>query len=535
MLTWSRRFLGLLLVLLLFAPRVSSSAYNARPKLVVVIVVDQLRADYLERWYDKFTPDGFRLLMDKGAYFTDCYYEYVNLHTAPGHATISTGTYTNGHGVLGNAWWNPEQKKRAAVVDDFAEKMVGPSKRAAGSSPRVLTSSTLSDEVKMATGGQARVFGVALKDRSAILPAGRGGTAYWIDDESGAFVTSTYYMKELPEWVQKFNSSDRAGKYWGLEWKDARGIGHKVEKSAEKTRFYDVVGNSPFGNEYTLEFARELIEQEKLGTGATTDVLLVSLSANDILGHEFGPDSPEVEAMTIATDRQLSEFFGYLGRQIGLANLWIALSADHGIAPTLQQSDKLHFNAPRYDEERGRAEVNSVLSAKLTPGKQTNFVLVSYDRVLYLDPQAFTAVKMNRADAEQLVAETVMLPQVNEKMRVAGAWSHSQIAEGRIPHDEFGRKLSHSISNSYGGWYVITVPQDYSLQEGLGTNHAAPWSYDAHVPLGFYGLPFQPGTYRGHAEPIDLAVTLSSLLGINKPTHATGRVLTEAISPTAKR
>src|SRR6267154_2204203 len=201
-----------------------ASAYNAHPRLVVVIVIDQFRGDYLERYRDQFGEGGFRMFLDHGAYFSDCNYDYANTRTAPGHATLLTGSYTSGHGIIANDWWDPLKKRRVTSVEDDSTKLVGGGNAGPGASPHNLLADTLGDELKLATGGKARVFGVSLKDRAAILPAGFAANgAFWLDHQSGKFVTSTYYMKELPEWAQKFNGGNRASKYWNLEWKDASG------------------------------------------------------------------------------------------------------------------------------------------------------------------------------------------------------------------------------------------------------------------------------------------------------------------------
>src|SRR5450759_287337 len=211
------------LALLGLIPAAFASAYNARPKLVVVIVIDQFRGDYLERYRDQFGDGGFRVFLDRGAYFTDCNYNYANTRTAPGHATLFTGAYSNGHGIADNEWWDQKKKRMVTSVEDDSTKLVGVDGDKTGASPHNLLADTLGDELKVATQGKARVFGVSLKDRAAVLPAGfAGDAAYWIEPKSGAWVTSTYYRDELPRWVQDFNST-RPAKYWDQDWKDAQG------------------------------------------------------------------------------------------------------------------------------------------------------------------------------------------------------------------------------------------------------------------------------------------------------------------------
>lgn len=510
-----------------------ASAYNAHPKLIVILVIDQFRGDYLERYRDQFGPSGFRLLMDQGAYFSDCNYNYANTRTAPGHATLLTGAYSNGHGIVSNEWWDPQKQAAVSSVQDDAYKLVGIDSKDPGASPHNLMADTLGDELKLATQGKSKVFGISLKDRASILPAGYSGDgAYWIDHDSGAWITSTYYRDELPKWVQNFNNAKRTDKYFGRDWKDGSGqllrtTAPRLNKKGKPMGFYELVGSTPFANDYEFEFARELITYEKLGEGPATDLLVISLSANDILGHQAGPDSPEMHAMALTLDKQFADFFDYLGHQVGLANVWIALSADHGIAPLPAVASKLRIPAVNLSSEDLKRKVNDALSAKLAAGKKTEFVKgIDYpDAWLNLD--AFTALKTGEADAENAVGEALMAAGLR------GYFTKSQLAKGEVPRTEMGMKYLHSYSPE-AGWYVLGVPVPFDVGSSSGTDHASPYTYDSHVPLAFYGLPFAPGVYRTQAEPVDLAVTFSSLLGINAPTHAVGRVLTEALVPSEK-
>ncbi|MGA9906179.1 MAG: alkaline phosphatase family protein [Candidatus Sulfotelmatobacter sp.] len=535
--TACRRFLPLaVIVLILTSVRaVSASAYNAHPKLVIVIIIDQFRGDYLERYRTQFGEGGFRLLLDHGANFTDCNYDYANTRTAPGHATLFTGAYSNGHGIVANEWWDPKKKKMVTSVEDDDTKLVGiapdqakdaKDKNKIGASPHNLLADTLGDELKLATQGKARVFSVSLKDRAAVLPGGfAADAAYWIDPKSGAWITSTYYRNDLPKWAQDFNAADRAAKYWGRDWKNANGdllrsTAHRKGKDGSDAGFYEVVGSTPFANEYELEFAKELVVYENLGAGQATDLLAISLSPNDILGHQVGPDSPEMAAMALALDRELADFFNFLGHQIGLADLWIALSADHGVSALPDAAKKLRIPAANLDAGKLEAQINTALTAKFSHA--ASYIKFDYP-VAWLDQEAFAATHIKERDAETAVGEA---------MKQAGLrdyFTKSQLAAGEVADNALGRKFLHSYSPE-GGWYVMGVPEIYTVGPSKGTDHASPYTYDTHVPLAFYGLPFRPGTYRTHAEPVDLAVTIASLLGINAPTHAVGRVLTEALA-----
>lgn len=510
-----------------------ASAYNAHPKLIVVIVIDQFRGDYLERYHDLFVDGGFRVFLERGAYFSDCNYDYANTRTAPGHATLFTGSYTSGHGIIANEWWDQQKKKRVTSVEDDSFKLVGQDQTSLnqagpGASPHNLLTDTVSDELKLATGGKSRVFSISLKDRAAVLPAGfSGDAAYWIEPKSGTWITSSYYRAELPEWARKFNESHRAEKFWNREWKDADGnllasTAPRNGRDGKPAGFYEVVGSTPFANEYQFEFAKELLLYEKLGGGLTTDFLAISLSANDILGHQVGPDSPQMKSMALELDRQLAEFIGFLGHQIGLANIWMVLSADHGIAPLPSFAKALRLPAANLDSRAVREQINSLLSKKY--GKKADYVLqVDYPDA-WLNDEAFTAAGQREAEAETETGEALKLE------GWSGYFTKSDLARGHVPNTELGLRYAHSYSPE-GGWYVLGVPKPFAVGTTAGTDHATPFSYDTHVPLAFYGLAFQPGIYRTHAEPTDMAVTLASLLGINAPALATGRVLTEALAP----
>ena len=505
-----------------------ASAYNGHPKLIVVIVIDQFRGDYLERYHDQFGDAGFRLLMDHGAYFPNCNYNYANTRTAPGHSTLFTGAYSNGHGIAANEWWDPRKKRMVTSVEDDDTKMVGISDAKAGASPHNLLADTLGDELKLATQGKARVFGVSLKDRGAILPAGfAGDAAYWIDAKSGVWVTSTYYRNDLPRWVQDFNAN-RTAKYWDREWKDAQGTvlastAHRKGKDGSDARFYEVVGATTFGNEYEFEFAKELVVYENVGRGPATDLLTISLSPNDILGHRVGPDSPEMAQMAIDLDHELADFFNFLGHQIGLADVWIALSADHGVSSLPDKVKRLHIPASNVGASKLEEQINYAITAKFFPGHPGKYVKLDYP-LAWLDQDAFTAAHIHEHDAEVAVGEAM------KQVGLRDYYTKSQLAAGEVPNTDLGRKYLNSYSPQ-GSWFVMGVPDIYTVGGATGTDHTSPYNYDTHVPLALYGLAFHAGTYRTSVQPIDLAPTLASLLGINAPTHSVGHVLTEAITP----
>ena len=524
-----RSRLLILPTVLLVAAAALGTAYQGNPRLVVILIIDQFRGDYLERYHDEFGPSGFRTFTDHGAYFPACYYNYANTRTAPGHATIGTGTYSMDHGIFSNEWWDAAHKAMVSSVADDSTKLVGTDVEAPGSSPHNLLSDTLGDELRLATQGNSRVYGIGLKDRAAILTTGfSANAAFWLDHTSGAWVTSTYYMQTAPHWLAMFNEPSRARKYLNLDWKNNNGelMGSTAPHEGPDGKpvdYFDLVGSTPYANDYEFEFARELIEQEKLGQGTATDLLVISLSANDILGHQVGPDSPQIHAMALALDRQIGDFMGFLARQFGLPQVWVVLSADHGIAPLTETVTKLHIPGEVASISDMPKELSKAVATRL--GRSGEYVRSVSFPIVFLDADAFPP-KYSEADAELFVAAA---------MKGAGfrsAFTKQQLAEGEVPPTPLGRMYANSYS-PYGGWWVMGLPAPYTLARTSGTDHGMPYGYDQHVPLAFYGIPFKSGIYREQVEPIDLAPTLAVLLGINKPTSATGRVLTEAFVPPA--
>jgi predicted AlkP superfamily pyrophosphatase or phosphodiesterase len=568
----TRRFVPVLLAafvaLFAFISPFSAPAqvYVGKPKLIVIVVIDQFRGDYLNRDRDQFKGRGFNLFMKDGAWFTDCYYDYANTKTAPGHATIGTGAYTDGHGIESNEWWDAARsyERKVSSVEDERYQLVDlphdsipanvpgalswATKWAVGASPLNLRATTLGDELRLATNGKSRVFGISLKDRAAILPAGQAANgAFWVDPISGHFTTSTYYMEHLPEWARAFNAGGRPEQA-------------EHEANAEGTnKFFELVGRTPAANSYELDFAKALITGEKLGQDGVTDLLVVSLSANDIQGHQFGPDSDSEQQMILSLDRDLDSFNTWLDQAVGLQNVWMALTADHGIAPIAGEAAKLGIHAVAVDMQKVYDALNEELNKRHSHGQKLEYLLPGPDLpYIVLDKRIFKKVGVDEKAAEDEVADLLPvdvasqdpdpLPVLNllpptvvqpSQQRLPPAphvqyvYTRLQLASGPLPPSEWGRLLAHSYSE-HGNWFVMMVLDAYQMAgtgQFAGTNHFSPWDYDRHVPLAFYGAPFVPGEYHELVAPVDLAVTFASLAGVNRPSAAVGRVLTEAIKP----
>jgi predicted AlkP superfamily pyrophosphatase or phosphodiesterase len=524
-----------------FTPAAHASAYDAKPKLVVVLVLDQFRGDYLDRYRADFkTPNGFNLFLKQGAYFPNCYYDYANTETAPGHSTIGTGAYSSGHNIGVNDWWDLSRSTTHMVssVEDENYPLVGASSGAElGASPRNEQASTLGDEVVLSTGGKANVFGVSLKDRAAILTSGHATrAAYWIDHATGHFETSTYWMTGLPQWVVDFNNSDRIAQA-------------RKEANVPKDNFYEKVGKTPAAVSYQMDFAKALVVGEKLGQHDTTDVLTISISSTDILGHIVGPDAPEQRAMIDAVDVYLNDFFNFLATHVdgGMANVWVSLTGDHGVSASPSLAAKEGMPASSFGYGDLNTEINRELNGKLSPSKQVKYDLGGEMPYIQLDAGAFAPLKMNEADAEKLVA--VMIPAALDvtqaellkakadsralrPARVEYVVTKSQLAAGEVPRTQEGELLLNSYTTN-GGWYVRLSLGMYEMSgnKTSGTTHFSPYSYDRHVPLAFYGAPFMRGIYLRHTEPVDIAATFAALLRVNMPSACIGHVVTEALKP----
>jgi predicted AlkP superfamily pyrophosphatase or phosphodiesterase len=544
-------------------PALPFSAYNDHPKLAIILVIDQFRGDYLDRWRADFKDRGFDLFLEHGAYFPDCYYDYANTKTAPGHATIATGAYTDGHGISANEWWDlsRNQQRPVSSVEDERYQLIGVpassippnAKYVTGASPRNLLASTVGDELRLATQGQSKVFGVSLKDRAAILTAGAAANgAFWIDDASGDWITSSFYMSQLPDWAAAFNASGAIAQ------------AEQAANAPDTKNFYTDVGKTPAANDYEFQFAEALIQGEQLGQRNVPDLLTLSLSANDIMGHAAGPDSPDEQQMVDALDTQLDAFFTWLDKNIpgGLGNVWIALTADHGIAPLPATAAGYGLNAATLDLPKLISSLNEAINMKFSPGEKIEYVLPHQDLpYISLNEAEFAKAGINEQEAEQAVQNALpaavnslappapepppsdsplagagrpdLLPSQSRlppRPQLFRSYTRQQLADGPWPPTPWGELLAHSYSPN-GGWYVMVIPTAFQMAVTRGTTHFTPYSYDRHVPLGFYGAPFAPGIYLSAAQPVDIAATLAALLGINQPSASVGHILTEALKP----
>jgi hypothetical protein len=536
------RLFAFLTVVLPCALGFCADAYDAKPKLVVVLVFDQFRGDYLDRYRSEFkAKNGWNLFLKQGVHFTDCYYDYANLVTAAGHSTIGTGAYTDGHGIPLNEWYEPGPDGKLRQVSSVADdryKLVGApagTKDLIGASAHREIASTLGDELVLATGGRARVYGVSMKDRAAILTSGHATKgAFWIDHDTGTWMTSTYWMTQLPGWAVEFNASKRAEKA-------------REESGIPQGSFYERVGRSAASVSYQLDFAKALIVGEKLGQNPydVTDMITISVSSTDINGHAFGPDDPSQHKLIVQSDALLDEFFTFLDKTIGLANVMVAMTGDHGVATSQKAADAMGMPVLDFPPSEFTKPLEAMLEAKY-PSKGTGAYVLQMDNpYLLLNRQAFEAAGIGEEEAENTTKAMVeqifagfvhqgggpVTTRQKEPPAVTHIYTSKQMREGNLPDTQYGRLVAHSFS-PYVGWALHLNFGPYQFPwNGSGTTHFSANSYDRHVPLELFGAAFVPGTYHGVVAPVDIAATFASLLRINRPSAAVGRVLTEAMKP----
>lgn len=539
------------LVLALFTIFLAGSVRATEPSLVVVISIDQFRYDYLTRFRDHFGPGGFNLLLDDGASFTNATFKHASNRTGPGHAALLTGSYANDNGIIANSWYDVVNRKSVYCVQDDSAAVVGAVGN--GRSPKNLIGTTFGDALRMHTSFRSKVISVSNKDRGALLMGGKlANGSFWM--EESVFVSSSYYMSDLPGWVKDFNSSGMVNSYFGRMWEKSlpeeayasldaddvpyesgrNGLGvafpHPVtgDDASRITRsYYYALLTSPFGNEILAEFAKVAIKGEDLGKRGVPDLLCISFSANDYVGHAFGPHSHEVLDITVQTDRVLADMFGFLDKYIGLRNCIIVLTSDHGVAPIPEYLRKNHHHS-----ENGRigdARIGDYAASALDKAfgslkKAAKWHDRIVDNNIYLNPDALGEKKITVDAAAQ-----VMAADLATRPEIAAVFTRREMAE-LAPSSSIEMRMKHSFHHTRSGDVVLALKPYYIYDSwDAGTNHGQPYDYDAHVPVILVGERVRRGTYNGEASPVDIGPTLSALLGIDFPAGRSGKVLVEAI------
>ncbi len=490
------------------------AAAPKKPKLVLAIVIDQFRYDYLMRFRGEYHA-GFDRLLTQGAVFTNARYEHFPTVTAVGHSTFLSGATPALSGIIGNDWYDREEGKSVTSVSDSATKLLGRESGGAGASPHRLLVDTVGDELKMSDEGKSKVIGISLKDRAAILPAGHmANAAYWFDSSSGNFVSSTYYFADLPGWVKDFNSARPADQYRGATWMS------KV-MPAGGAALYSAIDASPFANDMIERMAETAMQAEQLGQRDVTDILAVSFSANDYVGHALGPDSPEVHDMGIQTDKVLEKLFQAVNRSLGLDNVIVVLTGDHGVAPLPEVSAQRKMPGGRLPPGIVARTVQAALVKKFGDG---NWIVNSAEYSLYLNLDLMAQKNLAATDVDRAAADAAMtIPHV---FRV---YTREQLTHGAVLADEVSRRVSNGY-NARRGADVEVVLEPYWIFSQSGATHGAPFGYDAHVPVIFMGPGIRAGRYNNDIAVNDVAPTLATMLDVETPSGSVGRVLTEMLS-----
>jgi predicted AlkP superfamily pyrophosphatase or phosphodiesterase len=525
-----RSFLLIFICLLLFATshqvqlqaQQTAQPSASKPKLILMVVVDQFRYDYLLRFRADYHA-GIARLLENGAVFADARYQQFPTVTAIGHSTVLTGATPSVSGIIGNEWWGREADESVTSVSDKSTTLLGGTPSTKGSSPHRLLVSTIGDELKMA-GRNSKVIGISIKDRSAILPAGHmADAAYWFDNDSQHFVTSDYYMKQLPSWVAKVNADRPTYKYLGADWSGVNAKpGDKAfcsMKADSAVRFCGAIESTPFGNELLEDFAEKAIEHEQLGSHEATDVLALSFSSNDYVGHERGPDSPEVRDISIRTDQLLGKLLDFINTRIGQENTLVIFTADHGVAPIPKVNNDRKMPGGWLDAKEYSSKISSRLTEKFGKG---DWIRSDAYGFIYLNYTTIAKNDDERAEVRRFAAEAARsLPHI---ARVA---TRDDLLQGNASADSVGRAMQLGFYGPRSADIELLPEPYYIFGNPPGTTHANPYSYDNHVPLIFYGEGIKGGVYYEPVTVNDIAPTLAVILGIETPSGSSGRILSE--------
>ncbi|MBK7258731.1 MAG: alkaline phosphatase family protein [Ignavibacteriae bacterium] len=525
----------------------------ATPRLVVIVTLDQFPYDYLARYQQFYGQGGFRYLLD-GAVFTNASYKHANTSTGPGHAVILSGTYARTNGISRNSWYDRNLGRSMYCVEDRSVEILGA--KAEGRSPVNYKTYTYGDMLRIGTAFKAKSIAISNKDRAAILPGGKlANIALWQVDS--AFVSSTYYVKELPPWVKKFNASGMVNSFFGKTWErtlppaafalvdrddapyegfpagQGRTFPHPIvgdSASHITSSYYGSLLGSPYGAEVLAALAREAVIGEQLGTRGVTDMLSVSFSSPDYVGHEYGPNSQEMLEMNVQMDRILADFFRFLDKQVGLSQCVIVLTADHGVStiPAYVSHTIGRAIFQKLDGKAIRARAESLLTARFgTPGSGKWVESLSAGS-LFIAPAALA-----HAGVTAEVAAGVVCDDMRRRPEVVAAFTRGQIL-ALTDGSRLEQRLRNSFNDERSGDAIIVYSPFYKDNpDEHGASHGDPIESDAHVPVIFRGPGIRPGTYDADASPADIAPTLSALTGVEFTPLREGRVLLEALNRSA--
>jgi predicted AlkP superfamily pyrophosphatase or phosphodiesterase len=518
-----------------------------RPKLVVGIVIDQMRWDYLYRYYDRYREDGgIKRLLGGGFSCENTLVPYTPTITACGHTCIYTGTVPAINGITGNEWWDYDYGQELYCTGDDNATTIGGNTAAGQMSPHNLLVTTIGDELKYATNYRGKVIGIALKDRAAILPAGHSANAaYWYDEATGNWISSSYYLKELPKWVQELNALKLADQYYSLGWntlypldtyvqsapdeeiyehrpfgKDAKGFPYNLNQFAGKN--YGLLPVTPYGNSFTFDMAKAAITGEQLGADSVTDLLTISLSTPDYVGHTFGPNSVEAEDVFLRLDKDIGNFLNFLDAKAGKGQYLVFLTADHGASPVPLFLKQHKIPAGNANDAGYTEEINKLLKDKFGVDKLVTG-LMNYQ--VYLNRTAIKSAGINKDTAEKIVVDYLL-----NQPGVYRAFAQDKLSETTL-----NLTIKNAVANGYypprsGDIQILFNPQWVEGFMNGGTTHGSWNPYDAHIPLLWYGWNVRPGSTSREVYMTDIAPTVASLLHIQAPSGSVGHVIQE-VSP----
>ncbi len=519
------------------------------PKLVLLISIDQGRADYIDRFSNLYLPPkkggtlgGFRWLSETGVRYTDAHHHHLPTATGPGHSILMTGSVPALNGIVGNDWWDRTAGKPHYVTDDDTVQTVGANDRSGLMSARPLKVTTVGDELRMATNDRSKVVGISFKDRAAILMAGHSADeVVWYDYDTGSFVTSTYFAKSLPTWTEEFNRSRVVDGFLGKSWApslpessyvNARNAPHETGPKmfshafgTEKNRkYYANVVTSGDGQNLIFDLTEKAIDADGLGRHDVPDVLVLNLATNDYVGHAWGPNSPEVMDLWAITDKRLSRLFNKLDKAVpgGIDNVAIVVTADHGIAPILADAQKDRIDSNRLNGGDVVKAVDAALGAKYGAGKWVLGGL--YEQNLYLDRTLIAGKGLKAEEVERTAADAAATVP-----GIYSAYTRSQILEGRLPNSSWSEWVTNGMNPLYGGDVMVLEAPNQVYTGATGTSHGSAWAYDTHVPIMTHWGGQKAQKVARQVYTHDIASTLCTLLGIEYPSGNVGRPLFESL------
>jgi predicted AlkP superfamily pyrophosphatase or phosphodiesterase len=514
-------FLSLILGVFTF----SSSALASDYKLGIVLVVDQFRADYLMRFKNDFissttTTGGYRLLMDHGAYFPLADHGLLQNMTGPGHAAILSGAYPYRHGISINTWFDRDLQKEQYCVQDDRFQIIGNdgvlSTAKMGISPKNFNASTVGDELKNVDRA-SRIVSVSLKDRAAVLLGGkRSDHTVWFDDRSCQWVTSNFYEKTLPDFAKKSNAKLKETVKGSYSWGPYSNMKYCSKESLQ----------TPWAAQETFDLALNAVDEMKLGKGKDTDLLMISLSSHDYLGHRLGPNDPNMKLMTLAEDKMIDAFLKQISAKVpgGLKDVFIVLTGDHGMVPNPKHLPLDRMEGENVNEKIVPEAVEEALTHEYGKPEGGKWVQAMEEFELYLNEKALKEAKVSISKATDVIRKRLL-----KERFVDQVWARDDImVDRKVPAGEYGRIADRTLSRQSGDVIIVLKPYFFS-DAGYPVTHMTHYSYDRYVPLVMWGKSFKPGTYRQIVNVVDIAPTLSSVLGVIPPTQAEGRVMTEIL------